>query len=344
MTTGSRPLRWGIIGTGGIARHFAGDLAGLPDATLTAVGSRSQESASAFAAGFARTFPGVRPHGSWAGLVADPEVDVVYVATPHPWHAAAALLAIEAGRHVLVEKPFTMDAEQARSVVRAARAARVFCMEAMWTRFLPHVRRIRAMIAEGAIGDVVTVSADHGQWFAPDPHHRLFDPALGGGALLDLGIYPVSWASMLLGRPSAVHAVSEPAVTGVDAQTSVVLRHPTAAQAVLTCTLASATPRRSFIAGTEGAIDVEPTFYAPTSFTMTRRDGESERFESRPEVSAGPGKGLRFEADEVAERIRAGELESPDMPLDETISIMETMDEIRRQIGLSYPQPGAATG
>ena len=335
--TADGPLRWGILGTGGIARDFATDLAAVPDARLAAVGSRTQEAADAFAARFAATAPGLRAHGSWTDLVHDPDVDAVYVATPHPWHAAAALLAIGAGRHVLVEKPFTMDAAQARQVVAAARAAGVFCMEAMWTRFLPHVRRIRELIAEGALGEVVTVSADHGQWFTADPVHRLFDPALGGGALLDLGIYPVSWASMVLGPPSAVHAVSEPAFTGVDGQTSILLRHPGGAQALLTCTLSSATPRRAWIAGTEGTIDVEPTFYAPAAFTLSRRDGRVERFDSPPEIAAGPGKGLRYQAMEVGLRVRGGELESPLLPLDETVSIMETLDEVRRQIGLIYP-------
>jgi predicted dehydrogenase len=261
--------------------------------------------------------------------VADDAVDVVYVATPHPWHAEAALLAIRAGRHVLVEKPFTMDARSAREVVAAARAAGVFCLEAMWTRFLPHSVRIRQLIADGAVGDLVTVSADHGQWFAPDAGHRLFAPELGGGALLDLGVYPVSWASMLLGRPSSVIATAEPAFTGVDAQTSIVLRHPGGAHAVLTCTLASATPCRSFIAGTEGVIEVESRFYAPTSFTLRRRDGLVERFDTPAELLTGPGKGMRFEAAEVALRVRRGETESPHLPLDETISIMETMDAVR---------------
>jgi predicted dehydrogenase len=169
------------------------------------------------------------------------------VATPHPWHAEAALLAVNAGKHLLVEKPFTMDAAQAREVVAAARAAGVFCLEAMWTRFLPHVRRIRELLAQGVLGDLVSVVADHGQWFAPDPAHRLFDPALGGGALLDLGIYPVSWASMVLGPPSSVHAVSEPAFTGVDAQTSVVLRHPGGAHRL---------EQRGQVAGELGEVEV----------------------------------------------------------------------------------------
>ena len=213
MTATHRPLRWGIIGTGRIARIFATELAVSPDAALAAVGSRTARAAAAFAADFA----GVRAHGSWTDLVGDDRVDAVYVATPHPWHAEAALLAVRAGRHVLVEKPFTMDAHQARDVVAAARAAGVFCLEAMWTRFLPHSLRIRHLVADGAIGEPVSLTADVGQWFPPDPGHRLFAPALGGGALLDMGVYPVSWASMLLGRPSEVLAVSDPAFTGVDA-------------------------------------------------------------------------------------------------------------------------------
>lgn len=328
MTATDRPLRWGIIGTGGIARRFATELATSPDAVLAAVGSRTTVAAQAFAS----VFPGARAHGNWADLVGDDSVDAVYVATPHPWHAEVALLAIRAGKHVLVEKPFTMDGRQARDVVAAARAAGVFCLEAMWTRFLPHSLRIRQLVADGAIGTPITLSADHGQWFRPDPSHRLYAPELGGGALLDLGVYPVSWASMVLGRPTVVLAAAEPAFTGVDATTSVVLRHPDGAQAVLTCTLGAVTPCRSFIAGDEGVIEIEPRFYAPTSFTLRRRDGLVERFDTPPELLAGPGKGLRFEAVEVALRVRRGETESPHLPLDETVTIMETLDEIRRQI------------
>jgi predicted dehydrogenase len=328
MTASDRPLRWGVVGTGGIARKFTTELAATPDAALTAVGSRTDETAAAFASGF----PGARAHGSWAALVGDESVDAVYVATPHPWHAEVALLAVRAGKHVLVEKPFAMDGREAREVVAASRAAGVFCLEAMWTRFLPHTLRIRQLVADGAIGVPVTVSADHGQWFAEDRSHRLFAPELGGGALLDLGIYPVSWASMLLGRPSGIVATSDAAFTGVDAQTSILLRHPGAAQAVLTCTLGAVTPCRSFIAGTEGVIEVDTRFYAPTSFTLRRRDGLVERFETPPELLAGPGKGMRFEASEVAHRVRRGETESPHLPLDETIAIMDMLDEVRRQI------------
>ncbi len=325
-------VRWAVLGTGGIASAFVADLAGVAGSEVVAVGSRSPGPAQAFAERHAVR----RWYGSHDDLLADPDVDVVYVATPHPHHVQGALAAVAAGKHVLVEKPFTMDAGQARTVVDAARAAGVFCMEAMWTRFLPHTVRLRELLAEGAVGEVRTVVADHGQRFAPDPAHRLYAPELGGGALLDLGIYPVSWASMVLGTPSRVTAVSDPAFTGVDGQTSAVLQYPGGAHAVLTTTLWSTTPRRAWIGGTQGCIEVDPVFYAPSSFTLTRHDGSSERFES-PAAGAGAGKGLRFEAEEVARCLRAGLTESPGMPLDETVAILETLDEVRRQIGLTYP-------
>ena len=317
-------LRWGVIGTGGIAAAFVKDVQKLPDADIVAVGSRSQASADRFGDehGVARRHP------SYEALAADPEVEAVYVATPHPLHVQNALTAIAAGKHVLVEKPFTMTGDEAATVADAARAAGVFCMEAMWTRFLPHTVRIRELLAAGAIGEVRAVSADFGIAFAPDPSHRLFAPALGGGALLDLGIYPVSWVFMVLGVPSSVTAVADPAFTGVDGQTTAVLRYPDGAHGIATCTLWADTPRRAWIAGTTGRIEVDPAFFAPTSFTLYRDGGEPEWFEGADEG------GLRFEAAEVARCVREGLTESPSMPLDETIAIMRTFDEIRRQTGM----------
>jgi predicted dehydrogenase len=314
-------LRWGVVGTGKIASAFARDAGSLPDAQIVAVGSRSQESADRFgdANGVARR------HASYQALVEDPDVDAVYVATPNTLHAENALAAIAAGKHVLVEKPFAMDAAEA-----ASGTAGVFCMEAMWTRFLPHAVRIRRLVADGAVGEVRTVSADLGMNFAPDPAHRLFAPELGGGALLDLGIYTVSWVFMVLGTPSSVTAVAEPAFTGVDGQTTAILAYPDGVQGIATCTLWARTPRRAWIAGTQGIIDVDPDFYAPTSFTLLREGAEPERFERSDEL-AGEGKGLRYEAAEVARCVREGLLESPGMPLDETVEIMRTFDEIRRQ-------------
>jgi predicted dehydrogenase len=322
-------IRWGIIGTGKIASDFTGDLALLDDATVVAVGSRQQQTADAFADRFA--IP--HRHASYEALVADPDVDAVYVSTPHPGHHAAALLGIEAGKAVLVEKPFTLNASQAEELVAAARAKRTFLMEAMWTRFLPHMRRIRELLTSGVLGDIRTVTADHGQRFLPpDPTSRLYDPALGGGALLDLGIYPVSFASFVLGTPERVTAVSDPTTTGVDAQTSIVLQYAGGEHAVLTTTLGASTANVATIVGTEGRIEIDRTWYQPTSFTLTLRSGSTERF-AEPRV----GHGLRFEAVEVGRCLRGMRLESSHMSLDETLKVMTTLDEVRRQIGLGYP-------
>jgi predicted dehydrogenase len=209
-------------------------------------------------------------------------------------------------------------------------------MEAMWTRFLPHVARIRELLAGGALGDIRTVIADHGQWFERDAAHRLYAPALGGGALLDLGVYPVSFASMVLGTPSRVTAVADLAFTGVDAQTSMLLQYDGGAHAVLTTTLQAVSTTRAAIIGTEGRIEIDRRFYGPTTFSLIRRegsrDGEVERYDEPHE-----GRGLRHQADHVNRCVRLGRTESLVMPLDESVAIMATMDEVRRQVGVAYP-------
>jgi predicted dehydrogenase len=319
----AEPLRWGIIGTGLIASTFAGDLALTDSGIAAAVGSRSQESADRF--GDAYGIP--NRHDSYEALVADPDVNAVYVATPHPMHHANALLALDAGKPVLVEKAFTMNADEARDLVRVAREKQLFLMEAMWTRFLPHVREIRRLIADGALGELRVVMADHGQWFEPDPGHRLFAPELGGSALLDLGVYPVSFASMLLGTPTEIKAVVQPAFTGaVDGQVAMAFGYASGAQAVLHCTSAAKSPTWAAIVGTEARIEVEGNFYAPSRFKLISRSGEVTEYREPHE-----GHGLRHEADEVARCVGEGLLESRLMPLDETVSIMETMDAVLAQ-------------
>ena len=319
-----RTLRWGILGTGLIAHTFATDLQLTDSGVVTAVGSRSQGSADQFAA----AFDIANRHASYEALVVDPDVDVIYVATPHPMHRDNAILALQAGKHVLVEKPFTMNATEAREVVQVARENGLFAMEAMWTRFLPHIRVIRDWLDQGVLGEIVTVTADHGQWFAQDPQFRLFAPELGGGALLDLGIYPVSFASMVLGTPNRIVSISDPAFTGVDAQTSILLGYAGGAQALLTCTLRAKSPTRASIVGTDARIEIDGDFYAPTRVTLILRSGDLTSIESAHE-----GRGLRHQADEAAHRLAVGDLESPLMTLDETISIMETMDEVQAQTG-----------
>ena len=316
------PVRWGILGTGGIAGSFASDLRLTDSGVAVAVGSRSQAAADRFADSY-----GIASrHDSYQALVDDPDVDVIYVATPHPMHRDNAILALRAGKHVLVEKPFTMNAAEAREVVAVARERGLFAMEAMWTRFLPHVGVIREWLGKGLLGDLVTVTADHGQWFAEDPGFRLFAPELGGGALLDLGVYPVSFASMVLGPPSRIVSISDPAFTGVDAQTSMLFGYEGGAQAVLTCTLRAKSPTRASIVGTDAMIELDGDFYAPTAVTLVPRQGKPTRV-----VSTHEGRGLRHQADEVARRLAAHETESPLMPLDETISIMGTMDTVLAQ-------------
>jgi predicted dehydrogenase len=216
-----------------------------------------------------------------------------------------------------------MNATEAEELVATARAEGLFLMEAMWTRFLPHVAEIRRLLAERALGEIVTVTADHGQWFAQDPDFRLFAPELGGGALLDLGVYPVSFASMVLGKPDRIVSLVDPAFTGVDGQTSMVFGYASGAQAVLTCTLFAKSPTRGTIVGTDARIEIDGDFYAPTSFDLISRTGERTRFEAPHE-----GHGLWHEAEEVARCLREGLLESPFMPLDESVEIMRTMDAV----------------
>jgi predicted dehydrogenase len=315
-------LRWGILGTGGIAHAFVSDLRLTGSGVVSAVGSRAQGSADLFADEF-----GIAGrHASYESLVADESVDVIYVATPHPMHRDNAILALRAGKPVLVEKPFAMNAAEAAEIVEVAREKRLFAMEAMWTRFLPHIAVVRDWLAQGVLGEIVAVTADHGQWFAEDAGFRLFASELGGGALLDLGVYPVSFASMVLGTPNRVASISSPAFTGVDAQTSMVFGYESGAQSVLSCTLRANSPTRASIVGTDARIEIDGDFYAPAAVTLVPRQGESTRVECTHE-----GRGLRHQADEVARRLAVGELESPVMPLDETISIMETIDIVQAQ-------------
>jgi predicted dehydrogenase len=315
-------LRWGILGTGLIANAFVADLAHTDTGEAVAVGSRNQQRADQFA----ERHGVARRHFTYEALVNDPDVDAIYVATPHSFHHAHTMLALEAGKHALVEKAFTMNAKEAIELVSVAHRRGLFLMEAMWTRFLPHVVEIRRLLAEGALGRVVTVMADHGQWFAFDPSSRLFAPQLGGGALLDLGVYTVSFASMVLGDPTRVEALVEPAATGVDSQVSILLGHDDGAQAVLNCTSSAASPTRASIVGTDARIDVDGPFYANVGFTFTPRQGAPRRFEATPGVH-----GLCYEAAEVARCIEAGLTESPGMPLGETVRIMETMDAVLAQ-------------
>lgn len=326
------PLRWGVLAPGWIATVMVEALQRHTAQRVVAVGSRSAERAGVFASRFGLD----RAHDSYEALVADPEVDAVYVASPHSEHREHALLAIAAGKHVLVEKAFTRNAAEAREVVDAARAAGVTLVEAMWTRFLPRTDVVRQLLADGVLGDLETVSADHGQSFADDASSRLFDPALAGGALLDLGIYPVSYASFVLGAPGRVTAVGEKAFTGVDRQVAMVFDGYAGrrAQAVLHTTMKARTPTVAAISGGEGRIELPGDFYTPGVVRLVGEDGVVAEADVAPITGH---EGLCYEAAHLAALVADGRAESPLLGWDETISIMETLDEVRRQVGVAYP-------
>ncbi|MET8574974.1 Gfo/Idh/MocA family oxidoreductase [Streptomyces sp. NPDC005012] len=324
-------VRWGILATGGIAAAFAGDLVDLPDAELVAVGSRSQESADAFA----ERFGIARAYGDWASLAADEEVDVVYVATPHTAHRAAAGLCLEAGRNVLCEKPFTLNLREAEELVALARERKRFLMEGMWTACNPLVRRMKQLVDDGAIGEIRTVQADFGLAGPFPVAHRLRDPQQGGGALLDLGVYPIAFAQMLLGEPARVTAQSVLSPEGVDLQTGAVLGWESGALALVHCSIVGATGTTASVTGTRGRIDVPDGFFQADRFVLHREGREPEEFA----LAAGDGlrSSFRHEALEVMRAIRAGETESPLVPLDATLAVMRTLDTVRARTGVRYP-------
>ncbi|PFG35203.1 Gfo/Idh/MocA family protein [Sanguibacter antarcticus] len=325
-------IRWGILGAGGIASSFAHAVTTETSSHVVAIGSRDPQRARTFAdTNLGEDAAGVRIHATYEALVADPEIDAVYVATPHSHHHEHALLAIRAGKNVLVEKAFTRNEAEAEEVFAAAREQGVFVMEAMWTRFLPHVAALRAVIARGDIGDVVSLAADHGQFFDVPVEHRLVNRDLAGGALLDLGVYPVSFAHDILGVPASITAVGQLTETGVDGQISMIFDYPGNVQALLHTTLWAKTPTTATISGTRGRIEVDGNFYVPTSFRVIGLDGSTLTYE-RPSIT-----GLEFEAAEVARRITAGQTESERMSWQGTLEVLRSMDEIRRQIGLVYP-------
>jgi predicted dehydrogenase len=325
--------RWGILGTGNIAGKFAQGLAVLDDADLVAVGSRSDATARVFG----ERYGAARRHGSYQALVDDPEVEVVYVATPHPLHMQNTLQCLRAGKHVLCEKPFAINAAEAETMIATARERGLFLMEAMWTRFLPHMVRLRELLAAGAIGEPRMLKADFSFRADLDPHSRLFDPALGGGALLDVGIYPVSLASMIFGAPSSVASMAHLGATGVDEQAALILGHSAGRLAVLTCATRTNSPHEVLLLGTAGRITIDEPWWRPTAMTLVVDGRPQEQFDLEA-----VGNGYNYEAAEVMRCLRAGRRESDILPLDETLSIMRTLDTARAQWGLKYPGEAAA--
>lgn len=321
-------LRWGILATGGIASAFAADLrtAGL---NLVAVGSRSQASADAFAAKF--DIP--HAHASYEALVNDPDVDIVYVSTPHPMHHSAAKLVLEHGKHVLVEKPFTVTRAEAADLQRIAQERGLLAMEAMWTRYLPHMIRIREIVDSGVLGEIRAVTADHTQKISDDPAHRLNALELGGGALLDLGIYPISFIWDILGAPETVTATARLGDTGADTEVAAVMTHAGGAISTALMSSRAAGPNTAAIIGTDARIEIDRVWYCPTSFRVVAPDGEvRESYESHVE-----GRGMQYQAFAAERLVRDGIPQGDILPIAESVAIMGTLDEIRAQIGVRYP-------
>jgi predicted dehydrogenase len=320
-------VRWGILGTGGIAHAFATALMETPGATLAAVGSRSVESAEKFG----REFASPLAYGSYQALCDAPGVDIIYIGTPHPVHAENATMALEGGKAVLCEKPFTMNLREAEKVVALARAKKLFLMEAMWTRFMPALAELKRIVASGEIGTPRQLHADFGFHAPTDPGHRVNNRALGGGALLDLGIYPLSIATAIMGPARQVQALAEMSETGVDAQTGFTLLHEGGGMSLCSCSLLAKTPDALTVSGPLGRVRMDAMFHCSRSLTITLADGTS-RMVPTPYL----GNGYVHEAIEASRCVREGLLESPRMTLDDTLALMCMLDTIRAQIGLRY--------
>ncbi|MEO6700344.1 MAG: Gfo/Idh/MocA family oxidoreductase [Jatrophihabitantaceae bacterium] len=324
-----QPVGWGILGAGGIATKFATDLVRSGTNVLSAVASRSQARADAFAA----RFEAGAAYSDYRQLVTDPAVDVVYIATTHPQHRDQALLAIEAGKAVLIEKPVCLNAADARLVFEAAESAGVFAMEAMWMRANPLIRTAQKLISDGVIGEVRSVQAEFGLGLAYDPAHRLYDLANGGGALLDLGIYPATFAWIFLGKPDDVTFRGTVSPSGADETVAMQWAYPDRRDAQLWCSTSMMAPNRGLIIGEHGWIRTEGRFHRPDGLTVTNRDGQVTVDDPLPADLPGYGP----EIDEVERCLRAGALSSPLVPPAETLQILQVLDDVRAGLGVSYP-------
>jgi predicted dehydrogenase len=321
-------FKWGIIGTGGIAGEFANDLSYLNNHTVAAVGSRKLSTAQQFAS----KYPDCVGYASYSELVADPNLDGIYIATPQNFHVEHTILALDAGKPVLCEKPFAINTSEVELMVKTATQNQLTLIEAMWTRFLPHIEIVRKIINSNVLGNIHTLQADHGQRLSESNKPRLWDPALGGGALLDLGIYVVSFAHLILGIPDKITAKSNFTDKGVDEQTSAIFEYKNGAQAILNTTLKNSTPCRAVISGVNGWLEIDRTFYNPAAMRVVLNDGTKTEYPNNYK-----GHGLREQAIEFSRCVGSKLIESPLMPHEESIGVMRSMDKIREQIGLHYP-------
>jgi predicted dehydrogenase len=321
---------WGILGTGAIARSFVRDLMLLSDARIAAVGSRSLDSAQAFANAYRRDGHTARAYGSYEEMATDPAVDIVYVATPHAMHLENVQMCLTAGKPVICEKAFALNAAQTQQMMSLAAAKGLFLMEAMWMRCNPVIRQLREVALGGAIGDVGQVTADLGFIPARPPKSRLLDPELGASALLDIGIYPVNLAQLILGEPAGIAAWGHVSDRGVDLNTGITLGYASGAVAALTCSMTSRTSNVATVCGNRGRIDIPARFHHPSRFTL-HHNGSSRTYETQLR-----GTGLCYEAEEAQRCLREGLMESPLVPLADTLRIMSLLDSIRAEIGVAY--------
>lgn len=324
----SRTVKWGILGCGNIANKFAQGLATLPDAELWACGSRSAKKSQAFADQY--SIPNV--YDSYEALIADPEIEIIYVATPHNFHFEQVQQCFAGGKHVLCEKPLAINSEQSSALIRIAREKGLFFMEAMWTRFLPSTLQVQKWLKKGKIGKVRMLVADfgfHAEW---EPKNRKFNPELAGGALLDIGIYPVAYAYMIFGEePQSMHTVAHIGKTGVDNQSAYMFGYQDGAFAQMSSSFEAESLREAVIMGTKGMIRL-PIFWKAKEATVTLNGKEPETHHFPYEAT-----GLQFEAKEAMDCIRAGKTESDIMPLAETLRIQRMMDRMRAEWGMKYP-------
>ncbi|MBD3386116.1 gfo/Idh/MocA family oxidoreductase [candidate division KSB1 bacterium] len=321
-------IRWGILGTGKIANVFANNLKQVALADLSAVGSRDLSRAKSFA----KDHSIAKPYGSYEELAKDTKIDVIYISTPHPFHCENTLMCLNHGKAVLCEKPFAINAEQAGQMILTAKKENLFLMEAMWTRFLPAIIKTKKWIDKGKIGTVRFVNVDFGFQASFDEHHRLFNPQLGGGALLDVGVYALAFCSMVFEKkPKEIKSFVKMAKTGVDEQAVIILQYDEDQLATITCSTRVDTPNEAMIMGTKGRIHMPAKFWGAESAVLIKKK------QNRVRKAPLGGKGFVYEIEEVNRCLRQNRLQSEYMPLNETLAIMEIMDDIRAQWNLSYP-------
>lgn len=331
---GGPVLRWGILAPGAIASEWAASLVASTDQRLVAVGSRSLQRAQEFA----RAYGIDRAYGTYEQLVADPDIDIVYVAAPPSEHRRLALLAIAAGKHVLVEKPLALNAAEGREIAEAAKSAGVFAMEAMWSRFLPQTSVVRQLLDHDALGEVLKVSADFGAEFTFDPDGRMFDPLLGGGALLDVGVYPTWFAHFVLGVPERVTATGQLGGTGVDIQSAAILDYSSGAQATTSASMRVRTPGIGTVSGTVARLEFVDTFISTSSFRIVPADGSQPITWSDPSGFDHWYGGLCYQTAAAAVAIAEGRTESPQHSMSDAIEVLSILDAIRGAIDAEPPR------